>query len=192
MNTASGRLAAVTPLPAPPGAVSAADGSVWVAEPRAGQGWRIDPGTGAEARVPVGGEPGAVASGGSRMRTGIRRIAVTTGGDPGVKFPGFPTDRDHLRTRIVIPRSVRHIKSLFCRTGRGITSTPGMCRPRSTWSPGPRAFRKQLQTRPSRTSVAARPAGPANSRRSGTCCGRADGARSGCSLPPTTARLRRS
>jgi streptogramin lyase len=59
VNMASGRLAGVTPLPAPPGAVSAADGSVWVADPCAGQVWRIDPGTGAEAaRVPVGGEPG--------------------------------------------------------------------------------------------------------------------------------------
>ena len=34
VNTASGRLVAVTLLPAPPGAVSAADGSVWVADPR--------------------------------------------------------------------------------------------------------------------------------------------------------------
>jgi YVTN family beta-propeller protein len=60
VNTASGRLAGVTPLPGPPGAVSAADGSVWVADPGTDQVSRIDPGTGAEAaRVPVGGEPTA-------------------------------------------------------------------------------------------------------------------------------------
>jgi len=68
VNTASGRLVAVTLLPAPPGAVSAADGSVWVADPAAGQVSRIDPGTGNEvARVPVGGEPGAIASGGGAI-----------------------------------------------------------------------------------------------------------------------------
>ena len=68
VSTASGRLVAVTLLPAPPGAVSAADGSVWVADPAAGQVSRIDPGTGTEvARVPVGGEPGAIASGGGAI-----------------------------------------------------------------------------------------------------------------------------
>jgi DNA-binding beta-propeller fold protein YncE len=45
VNAASGRLAAVTPRPAPPGAVSAADGSVWVADPAARQLDEIDPAT---------------------------------------------------------------------------------------------------------------------------------------------------
>jgi hypothetical protein len=63
--------------------------------------------------------------------------------------------------RIVIPRSVRHIKNPFCRTRRGISSTPRMCRPRSTWSPLPRAFRKQLQMRQSRT-FSGGPRHPAN------------------------------
>jgi hypothetical protein len=86
VNTASGRLAAVTPPPAPPGAVSVADSSVWVAHPGVGQVWRIDPGTSAEAaRVPVGDKPGTTAGGGSRMWAGIRRTALTTGGDTGVK-----------------------------------------------------------------------------------------------------------
>jgi hypothetical protein len=38
VSTASGRLAAMTSLPGPPGAVTAADGSVWVADPSAGHG----------------------------------------------------------------------------------------------------------------------------------------------------------
>jgi virginiamycin B lyase len=68
VNTASGQLVAVTPLPDPPGAVSAADGSVWVADPAADRVSRIDPGTGAEAAsVPVTGEPGAIASGGGAI-----------------------------------------------------------------------------------------------------------------------------
>ena len=68
VSTSSGRVVAVTLLPAPPGAVSAADGSVWVADPAADQVARIDPGTGTEvARVLVGGEPGAIASGGGAI-----------------------------------------------------------------------------------------------------------------------------
>jgi virginiamycin B lyase len=67
VNMASGRLA-MTRLPGPPGAVSAADGSVWVADPNAGQVSRIDPGTGAKAvQIPLGGEPGAIASGGGAI-----------------------------------------------------------------------------------------------------------------------------
>jgi YVTN family beta-propeller protein len=76
VNTASGQLVAVTPLPDPPGGLSAADGSVWVADPAAGRVSRIDPGTGAEAAwVPVDGEPGAIASGG-----GAIWVAGTEGG----------------------------------------------------------------------------------------------------------------
>ena len=68
VGMASGRLVAVTPLPGAPGAITAADGSVWVADPAAGQVSRIDPRTGAEvAQVPVGGEPGAIASGGGAI-----------------------------------------------------------------------------------------------------------------------------
>jgi YVTN family beta-propeller protein len=64
VSTASGHLVTMTPLPGPPGAVTAADGSVWVADPAAGQVSRIYPGTGAEvARIPVGSAPGAIASG---------------------------------------------------------------------------------------------------------------------------------
>src|SRR5580692_9744483 len=68
VNTASGRLVTMTPLPGAPSAVTPADGSVWVADPAAGQVSRIDPGTGTEvARVPVGGEPGAIAGGGGAI-----------------------------------------------------------------------------------------------------------------------------
>jgi YVTN family beta-propeller protein len=68
VNTASGQLVAVTPLPGPPGAVSAADGSVWVADPAAGQVLRLNGETGAEvAQVPVGGQPGPMASGGGAI-----------------------------------------------------------------------------------------------------------------------------
>jgi len=74
VSTSSGRVVAVTLLPAPPGAVSAADGSVWVADPAAGQVSRIDPGTGTEvALVPVGGEPGAIASGGGAADNNCRQ-----------------------------------------------------------------------------------------------------------------------
>jgi YVTN family beta-propeller protein len=61
---ASGRLVGVSPLPGPPGAVSAADGSVWVADPGAGEVSRIDPGMdAATARIRLGGRPGAMATG---------------------------------------------------------------------------------------------------------------------------------
>ena len=87
VNTASGRLGAVTPLPAPPGAVSAADGSVWVAGPAsvwvAGQGAgtisRIDPRTDqVTASVSLIGAPTELAIAGRNVWTGTRRIAVTT------------------------------------------------------------------------------------------------------------------
>jgi hypothetical protein len=71
VNTSSGRLAAVTPLPGPPGAVSAADGSV-------------------TAIIPVGRDPAALAIDGGRIWTGMQRTAVTADGNMGVKFPGFP------------------------------------------------------------------------------------------------------
>jgi hypothetical protein len=71
VNTASGRLVAVTPLPGPPGAVSAADGSV-------------------TAIISVGRGPVALAIDGGRIWTGIQRTAVTADGNTGVKFPGFP------------------------------------------------------------------------------------------------------
>ena len=87
VNTASGRLVTVTPLPAPPGAVSAADGSVWVAGPAsvwvAGQGAgtisRIDPRTDqVTASVSLIGAPTELAIAGRNVWTGTRRIAVTT------------------------------------------------------------------------------------------------------------------
>jgi virginiamycin B lyase len=83
VNTASGQLVAVAPLPGPPGAVSAADGSVWVTDPGAGQVLRIDPGTGAQpARVPVGGEPGAIASGGGAIWVADTTAAAVDRIDP--------------------------------------------------------------------------------------------------------------
>src|SRR5580700_3611153 len=68
VNTASGRLGAVTPLPAPPGAVSAADGSVWVADPAARQLAEIDPVTGSvERTLPVDLQPSAIAAAGQAI-----------------------------------------------------------------------------------------------------------------------------
>jgi YVTN family beta-propeller protein len=92
VNTASGRLVAVTPLPAPPGAVSAAGpGSVWVAHQGSGTVSRIDPRTDqVTASVGVAGTPTALAIDGSRIWTGIQRTAVTADGNTGAKFPGFP------------------------------------------------------------------------------------------------------
>ena len=92
VNTASGRLGAVTPLPAPPGAVSAADGSVWVAGPAsvwvAGQGAgtisRIDPRTDqVTATVSVTGAPTSLTITGSSVWAGVRQTAVATGGGHG-------------------------------------------------------------------------------------------------------------
>jgi virginiamycin B lyase len=78
LRAASGRLVAVSSLPGPPGAVSAADGSVWVADPGAGEVARIDPGTdAATARVPVDGQPGAIASGGGAIWVADTSGAVT-------------------------------------------------------------------------------------------------------------------
>jgi hypothetical protein len=90
VNTASGRLAAVAPLPDPPGAVTAADGSVWVADPAAGQVSRIDPWTDAEvARVSVGGEPGAIASGGGAIW--VADTADTAGAAGAAGAPAAPS-----------------------------------------------------------------------------------------------------
>jgi hypothetical protein len=83
VNTVSGRLVAVTPLTGAPGAVTAADGSVWVADPAAGQVSRIDPGTGTEvARVPAGDEPGAIASGDGAIWVADTGGAAVTRIDP--------------------------------------------------------------------------------------------------------------
>jgi YVTN family beta-propeller protein len=111
VNTASGRLVAMTPLPGPPGAVSAADGSVtaiipvgrgpaalaagpgsvWVAHQGSGTVCRIDPRTDqVTASVSVASIPTALATDGGRIWTGIQRTAVTADGNTGVKFPGFP------------------------------------------------------------------------------------------------------
>jgi streptogramin lyase len=98
VSTSSGRLVAVTLLPAPPGAVSAADGSVWVADPAAGQVSRIDPGTGTEvARVPVGGEPGAIASGGGAI------WVADTAGTVGAAVARIDPAADRVTQTITLP-----------------------------------------------------------------------------------------
>jgi YVTN family beta-propeller protein len=83
VNTASGQLVAVTTLSSPPGAVSAADGSLWVADPTTGQVSRIDPATGTEvAQIPVGGEPGPMASGGGAIWVADTSSGTVTRIDP--------------------------------------------------------------------------------------------------------------
>ncbi len=78
VQAASGRLMGISPLSGPPGAVSAADGSVWVADPGAGEVSRIGPGTDATtARVPVDGQPGAIASGAGAIWVADADGAVT-------------------------------------------------------------------------------------------------------------------
>ncbi|HTU04170.1 MAG TPA: hypothetical protein VMG13_01340, partial [Trebonia sp.] len=79
VNTATGRLVSVTSLPGPLGAVLAADGSLWVADPGTGQVARVDPKTGAiAAQILVGGEPGIIADGGGAIWvTDIEGATVT-------------------------------------------------------------------------------------------------------------------
>jgi len=91
VNTASGRLVAVTLLPAPPGAVSAADGSVWVADPAAGAG-----GT-APAGRRISAEPGRRQAGSrlpaqrARWSIPISGAAVRAPSGRGVRRPSSPT-----------------------------------------------------------------------------------------------------
>ena len=83
VNTASGRLVAVTPLTGAPGAMSASASSVWVADPSGAAVTRIDPGSGAVAdRILVGGEPGSIASGGGAIWVASSVGATVTRIDP--------------------------------------------------------------------------------------------------------------
>jgi hypothetical protein len=81
-------------LPAP-GAVSAADGSVWVADPGAGQVSRMDPGTDAGAlgslRATSLAAVTSLAIVGSRMWTGIRRTALTADENTESRVSSFST-----------------------------------------------------------------------------------------------------
>ena len=144
-------------LPAPPGAVSAADGSVWVADPGAGQVSRMDPGTTLRPSGPCGRRAWSrhLAIVGSRIWTGIQGTATTADENTESKASSFPTLMVTTSPRLDRNTAVRSgTLNLFYRTRRGITSTPGRCRPWNAWSPRQLAFRKQLQVRPSRTSAA--------------------------------------
>jgi YVTN family beta-propeller protein len=86
VNTASGRLAAVTRLNGAPEAVSSGASSVWVTDPDGGAVARIDPGSGvAVDRILVGGNPGSIVSGDGAIWTAstvgatVARIDPATG-----------------------------------------------------------------------------------------------------------------
>jgi hypothetical protein len=143
--------------PAPPGAVSA-DGSVWVADPGAGQVSRMDPGTDAEAL-------------GSLWATSLEPSSrsLSSAAAPGRAYDGQPQPPMGTRSQsflvstsmvITSPRLDRDTAvgsgrlNLFCRTRRGVTCTPGRCRPWSTWASWPGAFRERLRVGRSRASAA--------------------------------------
>lgn len=85
VDTRSGQVVAASALDGTPDAVTAAAGSVWVADPGAEAVSRRDPETGAQIDlIPIGGEPGGIARGGgaiwvaSTVGATIVRIDPTT------------------------------------------------------------------------------------------------------------------
>ena len=83
VNAASGRLVSATQLSGTPGAVSGGGGSVWVADPGAGEVSRIDPGSGVVVdQVLVGGEPGSIVGGGGAIWVASTVGATVTRIDP--------------------------------------------------------------------------------------------------------------
>jgi len=83
VNTATDRLVAATQLSGTPGAVGGGDGSVWVADPGAGEVSRIDPGSGVVVdQVLVGGEPGSIVGGDGAIWVASTVGATVTRIDP--------------------------------------------------------------------------------------------------------------
>ena len=92
IDLATSAVIAVIPVGRGPAALATGPGSVWVAHQGSGTVSRIDPRTDqVTASVSVTGAPTALAIDGGRIWTGIRRTAVTAGGNTGVKFPGSST-----------------------------------------------------------------------------------------------------
>ena len=68
VDAAAGRLVDATPLVGVPGSVTAAGGSLWVADPVAERVYQVDPDSGPVVdRIPVGAEPGSIVSGGGAV-----------------------------------------------------------------------------------------------------------------------------
>jgi YVTN family beta-propeller protein len=83
VNAASGRLVSATQLAGTPGAVGGGGGSVWVADPGAGEVSRIDPGSGVVVdQVLVGGEPGSIVGGDGAIWVASTVGATVTRIDP--------------------------------------------------------------------------------------------------------------
>jgi YVTN family beta-propeller protein len=83
VNTASGQVVAATSLGGAPGAVSGGAGSVWVADPSAGEVSRIDPGSAVEVdQMQVGGDPGSIVGGGGAIWAASTVGATVTRIDP--------------------------------------------------------------------------------------------------------------
>jgi DNA-binding SARP family transcriptional activator len=83
INAASGGLVSATQLPGTPGAVSGGGGSVWVADPGAGDVSQIDPVSGvAVDKIPVDGGPGSIVSGGGAIWVASTDAATVTRSTP--------------------------------------------------------------------------------------------------------------
>lgn len=83
VSPGSDRPVAVTALTGAPGAVSEGDGSIWVAEPGAGEVARVDPGSGAVTQeIAVGSEPGSIVTGGGAIWVAGAISASVTRIDP--------------------------------------------------------------------------------------------------------------
>ena len=75
LDVGPGRLAVATPLDGPPGALTAADGSLWVADPGGEAVSRLAPSSGREIdRIALGSEPGSIT-----MGAGAIWVASTVG-----------------------------------------------------------------------------------------------------------------
>jgi YVTN family beta-propeller protein len=83
LSVGSGRLVSATRLGGAPGAVGGGDGSVWVADPGAGEVSRVDPASGVVIdQILVGGGPGSLISGGGAIWVASSIDATVTRIDP--------------------------------------------------------------------------------------------------------------
>jgi YVTN family beta-propeller protein len=100
VNAASDRLVDATPLVGVPGALAAAGGSLWVADPVADRVYQVDPDSGSVLdRIPVSAEPGSIVSGDgavwvvSTVGSTVTRIDPSTDtAAPPINLPGSNPD----------------------------------------------------------------------------------------------------
>ena len=100
VDAGSDRLVDATPVVGVPGAVAAAGGSLWVADPVADRVYQVDPDSGSVLdRIPVGAEPGSIVSGDgavwvvSTVGSTVTRIDPSTDtAAPPINLPGANPD----------------------------------------------------------------------------------------------------